>query len=70
MFPGDKNPERLNASTAHSLDLLQVVVGVLIGHVGGTDVQLEVWPKVLKVVIVWEFCKANGKIEPSDSLQP
>lgn len=37
------------------LDLLQVVVGVLVGHVGGTDVQLEVWPKVLKVVVVWEF---------------
>lgn len=40
----------------HSLDLLQVVVGVLIGHVGGTDVQLEVWSKVLEVVIVWKFC--------------
>lgn len=39
-----------------SLDLLQVVVGVLVGHVGGTDVQFEVWPKVLKVIIVWKLC--------------
>lgn len=28
---------------------------VLIGHVGGADVQLEVGPKVLKVVIVWQL---------------
>lgn len=41
------------------LDLLQVVVGVLIGHVGGADVQLEVWPKVLKVVVVWKLCEAS-----------
>lgn len=40
----------------HSLDLLQVVVGVLIGHVGGADVQLEVWSEVLKVIVVWELC--------------
>lgn len=40
----------------HSLDLLQIVIGVLIGHVGRTDVQLEVWSKVLKVIVVWKFC--------------
>lgn len=38
-----------------SLDFLQVFVGVLVGHVGGADVELEVWPKVLKVVVVWKF---------------
>lgn len=43
----------------HSLDLLQVVVGVLIGHVGGADVQLEVGSKVLKVVVVWELCRVD-----------
>lgn len=43
----------------HSLDLLQVVVGVLIGHVGGADVQLEVWSEVLKVVVVWELCRVR-----------
>ena len=40
-----------------SLDLLQVVIGILIGHVGGADVQLEIWSKVLKVVIVRELCE-------------
>lgn len=39
-----------------SLDLLQVVVGVLVGHVRGADVQFEVRPKVLKVIIVWKLC--------------
>lgn len=39
----------------NSLDFLQVVVGVLVGHVGGADVQLEVRPKILKVVVVWKF---------------
>lgn len=38
-----------------SLDFLQVVVGVLIGHVRRADVQLEVGSKVLKVVVVWKF---------------
>ena len=37
------------------LDFFQVVSSVLICHVGGTDVKLEVWAKVLKVVIVWKF---------------
>lgn len=38
------------------LDFLQVVIGVLIGHVGWADVQFEVRPKVLKLVVVWELC--------------
>ena len=38
-----------------SLDLVEVVESVLVGHVGGTDVQLEVRTKVLKVVIVWQL---------------
>lgn len=42
-------------SPPHSLDFLQVFVGVLVGHVGGADVELEVWPKVLEVVVVWKF---------------
>lgn len=37
------------------LDLLQVVICVLVGHVGWTDVKFEVWAEVLKVVIVWEL---------------
>lgn len=37
------------------LDLFQIVSSVLVSHVGGTDVELEVWSKVLKVVIVWKF---------------
>jgi len=37
------------------LDLVNVVGGVLVGHVGWTDVQLEVRPVVLKVVIVWQL---------------
>ena len=32
---------------------------VLVGHVGGTDVQLEAGPKVLKVDMVWQLCNAN-----------
>ena len=35
-----------------SFDLIEVVECVLIGHVGGADVKLEVGSKVLKVVIV------------------
>lgn len=37
------------------LDLLQVFVGVLVGHVGWADVQFEVRPKVLKVIIVGQL---------------
>lgn len=45
----------LNGGLVDLLNLLQVVIGVLVGHVGGADVQLEVWSKVLKVVVVWEL---------------
>ena len=38
-----------------SFDLIEVVECVLIGHVGGADVKLEVRTKVLKVVIVWQL---------------
>ena len=38
------------------LDLVDVVGGVLVGHVGWTNVQLEVRPVVLEVVIVWQLC--------------
>ena len=38
------------------LDLVDVVRSVLIGHVGRADVQLEVRPIVLKVVIVRQLC--------------
>lgn len=37
------------------LDLLQVFVGVLVGHVGRADVQLEVGPEVLKVIVVGQL---------------
>ena len=37
-------------------DLVEIVGGVLVGHVGGCDVQLEVRSVVLKVVVVREFC--------------
>lgn len=43
------------AAFLDSLYFLQVVIGVLVGHVGGADVQLEVWSKVLEVVIVREL---------------
>jgi len=39
-----------------SLDLVDVVGRVLVGHVGWTDVQLEVRPVVLKVVVVRQLC--------------
>ena len=38
-----------------SFDLVEVVKCVLIGHVGRADVKLEVWTKVLKVVVVGQF---------------
>ena len=43
------------------LDLVEVVKCVLIGHVGGTDVKLEVRSKVLEVVIVWQLCVHMGE---------
>ena len=45
----------------HSLDFLHVLCGVLVGHVGGTDVKLEVGPVVLKVVIVGQLCGTESK---------
>lgn len=36
----------------YSLDLLQVFIGILVGHIGRTDVKFEIWSKVFKVVIV------------------
>ena len=39
------------------LDLVEVFLGVLVGHVGGTDVELEVWAIVLKIVVVGKFCR-------------
>ena len=41
------------------LDLVYVVCGVLVGHVGWTNVKLEVRPVVLKVVIVWQLYQHN-----------
>ena len=38
-----------------SLDFIEVVESVLIGHVGGTDMELEVGPKVFKVVVVGQL---------------
>ena len=38
-----------------SFDLVEVVEGVLIGHVGGADMKLKVRSKVLKVVVVGEL---------------
>lgn len=39
------------------LDLVHVLLRVLVGHVGWTDVQLEVGPEVLKVIVVGQFWK-------------
>ena len=39
-----------------SLDLVEVVQVVLVRHVRRTDVQFEVRPKVLKVIVVRQFC--------------
>ena len=37
------------------LDLVQVLWRVLVGHVGRADVQLEVGPEVLEVVVVGQL---------------
>ena len=39
-----------------SLYLVEVLQCVLVAHVGGADVQLEVRTKVLKVIVVWQLC--------------
>lgn len=41
--------------TQSLLDLIHVLQRVLVGHVGWADVQLKVRPKVLKVIVVWQF---------------
>lgn len=43
------------------LDFVHVLLGVLVGHVGWADVQLEVGAKVLKVVIVWELWRRRER---------
>ena len=37
------------------LDFVKVLLGILVGHVRGRNVQLEVRPEVLKVVIVGQL---------------
>lgn len=39
------------------LDLVHVFLSVLIRHVRWADVQLEVRPKIFKVIVVWELWK-------------
>lgn len=58
--PAAKHPAEgvsLAKRSKHLLDLLEILVGILVSHVGGTDVKLEVWSKVLKIVIIWKFCR-------------
>lgn len=45
----------------HLLDLLKILIGILVSHVRGTDVELKVWSKVLKIVIIWKFCRQFKK---------
>ncbi len=40
-------------------DLVEVLGRVLIGHVGRRDVQLEVGPVVLEVIVVGQLWKYN-----------
>lgn len=54
-----KEVKLFNDVSLNSLDFLQVVVGVLVGHVRGADVQLEVGSKVLKVVVVRKFWRVE-----------
>lgn len=37
------------------LDLFQVLGSILIGHVGWTYVELEVWPEIFEIVVVRKF---------------
>lgn len=43
-----------------SFDLIEIFTSILIGHVCGTDVELEVWSEILKVVIIWQLWKIIG----------
>jgi len=45
------------------LDFLQVLVGVLVSHVGRTDVQLEVRTVILEVVVVRQLCNTAPNFE-------
>ena len=49
--------------TYNVLDLVEVFRCVLIGHVGGTDVEFEVRSIVLEVVIVGKFWVQEGRGE-------
>lgn len=44
-------------SKANLLNLLQIFIGVLVGHVGRADVELEVRPKIFKIIVVWKLCR-------------
>ena len=41
------------------LNLLQVLRGILVGHVGRTDVKFKIRAKILKVVIIGKFCEGK-----------
>ena len=50
-----------------SLDLVEVLCCVLVGHVGGGDVELEVRSEILEVVVVRQLVgdlhsKSNGSL--------
>ena len=45
------------------LNLLQILGGILIGHVGRTNVELKIGAKILKVVIIGKFCEVQRKRE-------
>jgi len=38
------------------LNFIEIFTSILICHISRTDVKLEIWSKVLKVIVVWEFC--------------
>lgn len=46
-------------NSKHILDLVHVLLCVLVGHVGGADVQLEIRAEVLKVVVVRQLWNRN-----------
>lgn len=37
------------------LYLFHILRSILVSHVGRANMQLEVWPKILKVIIIWQF---------------
>lgn len=39
----------------YSLDLLQVLICILVSHIGRIDVKFKIWSKVFKIVIVWKL---------------